>query len=302
MAGSATIGGLCTNDGPGVAERADPAAHNADAQMMRMTPNTTPRTPKKSSVHVPVRTARAATAIGAKRLLTGVVALAVVLTGCATGTTVSGSGDPGSTAPSPAGAGAPARAAPASGGATERREVSGFTGVRLASIGDLRIEQTGTESLTIDGDADVLPQLTSNVSSGILELGVAPGTTLTTSRRIVYHLTVATLDSIAVSGAGDATASNLRADRLTVEISGAGGMTLAGTVDSQAVTISGTGDYNGQDLQSATAEVTIDAAGDAVLRVSDRLDATVSGVGSVEYIGNPQVTKDVSGVGSVEQR
>jgi hypothetical protein len=174
--------------------------------------------------------------------------------------------------------------------------------VRLASIGDLRIEQTGTESLTIDADADVLPQLTSNVSSGILELGVAPGTALTTRRRIIYHLTVATLDSIAVSGAGDATASNLHADRLTVEISGTGGMTLAGTADSQAVTISGTGDYNGQDLQTATAEVTIDAAGDAVLRVSDRLDATVGGVGSVEYIGNPSVTKDISGVGSVEQR
>ena len=174
--------------------------------------------------------------------------------------------------------------------------------MELASIGDLRIEQTGTESLTIEADADILPQLVSNVSGGILELGVAPGATLTTRRRIVYHLTVATLDSIAVSGAGDATASNLRAGRLTVEISGAGEMTLAGTADSQAVTISGTGDYHGEDLQSATAEVTIDAAGDAVLRVSDRLDATVSGVGSVEYIGNPHVTKDISGVGSVERR
>jgi hypothetical protein len=249
-----------------------------------------------------MRMTRNTTAIGAKRLLTGVVALAVVLSGCTTGTTVGGSGGLASTAPSLAGAGAPARAAPGSGGATESREVSGFTGVELASIGDLRIEQTGTESLTIEADADVLPQLTSNVSRGILELGVAPGTTLTTHRRIVYRLTVATLDSIAVSGAGDATASNLRADRLTVEISGTGEMTLAGTAGSQAVTISGTGDYNGEDLQSATAEVTVDAAGDAVLRVSDRLDATVSGVGSVEYIGNPRVTKDVNGVGSVKQR
>ena len=131
---------------------------------------------------------------------------------------------------------------------------------------------------------------------------MAPGTTIATSRRIIYRLTVATLDSIAVSGAGDATASDLRADRLTVEINGAGEMTLGGTVDSQAVTISGTGDYNGEDLQSATAKVTIDAAGNAVLQVSDRLDATVSGVGSVEYIGDPQITKDISGVGSVKQR
>jgi hypothetical protein len=185
---------------------------------------------------------------------------------------------------------------------TERREVSGFSGVELTSIGDLHIEQTGTESLTIEADADVLPQLTSTISGGILELGVAPGTTISTSRRIVYRLTVATLDSITVSGAGDATASNLRADRLTIRVSGAGETTLAGIVDSQVVTMSGTGDYNGEDLQSTTATVTVDAAGTAVLRVSDRLDATVSGVGSVEYFGDPRVTEDISGVGSVEQR
>ena len=237
-----------------------------------------------------------------KRFWTGVVAVAVVLTGCAAETTASGSGGPATAAPSPTGAATPAPALPESGGAAERRDVSGFTGVKLTSIGDLYIEQTGTESLRIEADADVLPQLTSKVSSGILELGVAPGTVIAKNRRIIYRLTVATLDSIAVSGVGGATASNLRADQLTVEIDGAGEMTLAGTVDSQAVTISGTGDYNGEDLQSVTAKVTIDATGNAVLRVSDHLDATVSGVGSVEYIGDPQVTKAVSGVGSVERR
>ena len=42
--------------------------------------------------------------------------------------------------------------------------------------------------------------------------------------------------------------------------------------------------------------------GDAVVRVSSRLDVTISGVGSVEYIGNPQVSQDVQGTGSVERR
>ena len=237
-----------------------------------------------------------------RRFRVVMVAIAVVLTGCATGTTASSSSGPVSSAPLATGYVTPAPAPPESGRVTENREVSGFSRVELTAIGDLRIEQTGTESLTIDADADVLPKLTSTVSRGVLELGVAPGTRIATNRRIVYRLTVATLNSITVSGAGDATATNLQADRLTVEIKGAGERTLAGTVDSQAVTISGTGDYNGEDLQSATAEVTIDAAGNAVLRVSDRLDATVSGVGSVEYIGDPHVTKDISGVGSVEQR
>ena len=58
---------------------------------------------------------------------------------------------------------------------------------------------SGIESLTIEADADVLPKLTSNVSRGILELGVTPGTTIATSRRIVYRLTVATLGSLAMA-------------------------------------------------------------------------------------------------------
>jgi Putative auto-transporter adhesin, head GIN domain len=221
-----------------------------------------------------------------------VVALAVALVGCGTGT-----------APVTTGA---TTAAPvettSSGGTGESRDVSGFTGVELTSVGDLRIEQTGTESLTVEAAPDVLPQLTSEVLNGVLRLGVTPGATIETDVPIVYRLTVAALDSLTVSGSGDATAPALTADRLTVDISGAGDVTLGGTVDAQVVTITGAGDYDAEGLQSATAEITIDGAGDAVVRVADRLDATVGGVGSVEYIGDPQVTEDVDGVGSVERR
>jgi hypothetical protein len=222
------------------------------------------------------------------------VVLTVGLTGCGAAPTVGGP------VPTPAPATTTAAADPGSGG--ETRDVRGFTGVELTSIGDLQIDVTGTESLTIEADADVLPLLTSEVSGGVLRLGVAPGSEIVDSGPIVYRLTVDTLDSLVVSGAGDATAANVATDRLTVEISGAGDVRLAGTVDSQVVTISGTGSYDGEGLQSTTTEVEVDGAGGAVVRVSDRLDATVSGVGSVEYIGDPRVTEDVSGIGSIQQR
>ena len=174
--------------------------------------------------------------------------------------------------------------------------------MELASFGDLQIDQTGTESLTIDAAADVLPKITSEVSGGVLRLGLAPGTTIRNTRPVVYHLTVAALDSIAVAGAGAVTASNLQAEHLGVDIGGAGHITLAGTVNSQAVTISGTGNYDGENLQSTTADVTVDGAAKAVVRVSTRLNATVDGVGSIQYIGNPQVTRKINGVGSVKPR
>ena len=46
----------------------------------------------------------------------------------------------------------------------------------------------------------------------------------------------------------------------------------------------------------------MDGAAKAVVRVSTRLNATVDGVGSIQYIGNPQVTKKIDGVGSVKPR
>ena len=72
-------------------------------------------------------------------------------------------------------------------------------------------------------------------------------------------------------------------------------MTLSGTVDSQVVTISGTGEYDGENLESTTAEIAVDGAGDAVVRVSSQLDVTIRGVGSVEYIGNPEVDQNIRG-------
>jgi hypothetical protein len=225
-------------------------------------------------------------------------AAAVAMAGCATTTTGTSPNVP-TAAPAPATPGS-VLAAPA--GVGENRDVRGFTGVQLSSFGDLQIDQTGTESLSIEAAPDVLPLLTSEVSGGVLHLGLAPGSTVKTTKPVIYHLTVATLDSITVAGAGDVTASNLQTDRLTVDIGGAGRISLAGTVGSQAVTISGTGSYDGENLQSDTADVTVDGAAKAVVRVSTRLNATVDGVGSIRYIGNPQVTQNIDGVGSVKPR
>ena len=231
----------------------------------------------------------------------GVVAVTtvVMISGCTTATTGSSPSTPAAPATA-AGTAAPGTAAP--GRVVETRAVSGFTAVELSSFGDLQIEQTGTESLFVEAAPDVLPKLTSDVSGGVLRLGVAPGTAIDDARGVVYRLTVATLDSVVVSGAGDVTASNLQADRLTVGIDGAGDVTLDGTVGSQVVTVEGAGDYDGENLQSTDAEITIDGAGDAVVRVSGRLDVAIRGVGSVEYIGDPQVTQSVTGAGSVERR
>ena len=61
---------------------------------------------------------------------------------------------------------------------TESRAVSGFSKVELAGSGDVTIDQTGKESLTIEAGDKVLPNLTSDVVGDTLVLGTKRGAVL----------------------------------------------------------------------------------------------------------------------------
>lgn len=184
---------------------------------------------------------------------------------------------------------------------TESRDVSGFTQIKLSGFGTLNITQTGTESLTISADDDVLPHLTSEVINGTLELGVKPRLSFKSLRRVTYTVTVKSLEGIQLSGAGTVHASDIKASSFSMSISGAGDTTISGSAQSQSVRISGAGNYNAKDFQTDTAEVTITGAGNARVNATQTLFATVSGAGAVTYYGMPQVSQRITGVGSVKQ-
>lgn len=72
--------------------------------------------------------------------------------------------------------------------------------------------------------------------------------------------------------------------------------------DRQEVVISGIGYYHGADLESRLADVLVSGAGDADLFVTDSLEATVSGAGSIMYAGGAKARSSVTGIGSVQER
>lgn len=184
---------------------------------------------------------------------------------------------------------------------TASRAVSGFTKVQLTGAGILNIAQTGTESLTISAEDNLLPLLTSDVSDGTLTLSVKQGQSITPTKPITYTLTVKQLNAINLSGAGAVNAVNITTDALTVSCSGAGATTISGSAQSQSVTISGSGSYNARDFKTTDSTVKISGFGSATITASQTLNATISGAGTVTYYGSPQVTQSVSGAGSVKQ-
>jgi hypothetical protein len=183
---------------------------------------------------------------------------------------------------------------------SESRQVSGFSKVELSGSGELTIEQTGTESLTISAEENLLPKQTSEVSDDTLVLRSKSNAKIIPTQPIKYSLTVKDLSGLAVSGSGSVTMSKLATAALSTNISGSGAVTASGTADQQDLKISGSGRYQAEQLTSKTVKVDMSGSGVASVHASDALDLHMSGSGTLTYTGDPkQVTQQISGSGKV---
>jgi hypothetical protein len=203
----------------------------------------------------------------------------------------------------------------------EVREVSSFTGVALAGVGDLTIEVGERESLRIEAEDNLMPYLETEVRNGTLEIGVRDGVNLNPTRPVRFYLTVEELDTIVLSGSGNIEAPDLEAERFSVTISGSGEVKMgdlsadilnvtisgsgnldiaSGRVGEQDIIISGSGEYQAGDLSSRSVEITISGSGNATIWATDSLNVRISGSGSVNYYGNPRTTFSASGSGKVK--
>ena len=183
---------------------------------------------------------------------------------------------------------------------SEPRQVTGFTKVEFSGPGTLAIEQTGTESLTISAENNLLPKLTSQVSGDTLMLKPKSNTKIVTTKPITYTLTVKNFTGLAVSGSGTVTASNLTTPSLSTDMSGSATITASGTADDQNLNMSGSGRYQAEQLSSKTVKINMSGSGTATVHASEVLDIHLTGSGTLTYTGDPKrVTQQISGSGKL---
>ncbi|MEO8285219.1 MAG: head GIN domain-containing protein [Chloroflexota bacterium] len=206
---------------------------------------------------------------------------------------------------------------------TVQREVSGIKEVVLTMSGRLTIEQTGQESLTLEGEDNILPLITTGVTEGRLTISLINNegpVGFSNTKPLNYRLSVKDLSYLGNTGSGEVEVLDLQSDKVTTEASGSGNIsigkittqdyavvgtgsgniTASGTSIRQTVGLSGSGDYNGRSLETMGAIVEVSGSGSATVWASKSLSATVSGSGSIRYMGSPVVTKQVSVSGKVE--
>jgi hypothetical protein len=210
----------------------------------------------------------------------------------------------------------------------QERDVRGFDQVSIRDYGELIITQGPKESLTIETNQDFTDSIETQVRNGKLiirigrtwieKLGHAIRTSLT-RQPLRYHLTVDKLVGLEVNGAIRVNSTDLKTDRLSlrlrgateieffdlttdllkVDLPGAGMVTMTGKATKQMVALGGTGVFEAAKLESKKASINLAGACKATLWVTDDLEVTIRGIGSVDYYGTPTLKKQVSGLGSV---
>lgn len=181
--------------------------------------------------------------------------------------------------------------------ATETRKVATFDAVRFQTYGEVEITIGAKRSLEITADDNVLPLFETKVINDQLVIRSTKG--FKAKVKPVFKITTPNLRAVKLDGAGDVTIMGVDNDSLTLALNGAGKIIVSGETKQLAVKISGAGDVVADELVARAAKVEIPGTGKVSVHVQERLDATVSGVGTVKYSGSPTVNAKVTGIGKI---
>jgi hypothetical protein len=181
----------------------------------------------------------------------------------------------------------------------ESRTLETCTGVTIRSVGEVYLTQSETQSIRVEADDNILSRVTTENQNGILMVGLKDGSYSNTTVRIYVSLN--SIRFLSIEGAGDIEAvSPITFPVLSCIINGAGNITLRGQGDDIACILNGAGNFNAKLFTAKNITAILNGAGNCTATVTDKLDATVNGVGSVTYYGNPATVKTViAGTGRI---
>ena len=121
--------------------------------------------------------------------------------------------------------------------------------------------------------------------------------------KVTIHLTVPRLGAMNLGGAGQVTIKGFAGGDTSIVLAGAGSVKGSGELDALSVSLNGAGNVDLGSVHAKSANVRVNGTGSVAVDVSEAIDATVNGVGSISYSGAPaKVTTAVHGVGSIRRK
>jgi len=206
----------------------------------------------------------------------------------------------------------------------ETRDIKGFTEVSFGVAGDLYVKVGPTFSVTLEGDADFLKKVVTELKGNKLVIK-HEGSWNSGNNKVIAHITMPSVEglslsgsgkiivesplkgsalSLAISGSGRLIASDFTYEKMNCSISGSGSFEFNGTgmVTDASLAISGSGGFKAPGLELKAFEVRVSGSGSCDCYVTGMLTASISGSGDIIYAGNPKVDIRSSGSGKVRSK
>jgi hypothetical protein len=179
--------------------------------------------------------------------------------------------------------------------AAETRNVSGFTSVTLAGIGNVYLTQGGTESVRIEAEDNLIPYFDTSVQGTTLKIGLKDqymGVSIRPTQPVKFYVTLPKIEAITLAGSGDMLAGKIQTDALKISLLGSGNI----SADSLAVTnldinLAGSGDITLGTVSASAANATIAGSGDIQLDALTAQKITSKTAGSGNLIVSGKVSE-----------
>lgn len=183
---------------------------------------------------------------------------------------------------------------------TESRKIADFTAIDIEGAANIRLTQGAVQSVTISGDDNILPLISTRVSQG--KLSINSSKSYSSDHNVDLVISVPQIDAVTVEGFSQVDLKAIKTTQLKIKIDGAAVIVLQGGVDKLDAEVNGAGSIDAGQLIAKAAKTEVSGAGSIKVNVVDTLAASVSGVGKITYVGNPPtLSTNISGLGSVKK-
>jgi hypothetical protein len=185
--------------------------------------------------------------------------------------------------------------------AEQKRDLPAFDAISSKGAINMIVQVGQAQSVRVTGDDKFIGQVAMKVVGGELVVTIDNEKNVRFKKDSKILVTLPALKAFRVEGAGLAELNNISGDRMDIQFEGAGRLVANGKVKMLKLNAQGVGEIDTKALLAQHANVNFEGIGRVKVYASERLDATVEGMGSLNYYGNPKtVNKTAEGIGRVK--
>ncbi len=182
----------------------------------------------------------------------------------------------------------------------EKRSVASFTSISTEGAYEIDFVVAAAPSLEIEGDDNLLPLITTEVSNSVLH--IKSKRSLSTRNPIKLKISAPNLEGLSANGAGRIEITGLKNEKFGLDVNGAPTIRVSGETKALTIDANGAGNIDTHKLRADRVTVESNGVSKVEVYAANELEVTVGGPSRVTYHGDPHVKQTVNGPGSVVKK